>query len=146
VTVRLGRIKLWQFPVRAATGAFILNSGIGKRSADEETGARLRDFAAVAFPFFKQVPGDQFAKGLSSGEIALGAALLNPVVPPLLAGGALSAFSGGLLYMYWKSPGMHEEGSVRPTQQGTALAKDIWMFGIGTSLVLDALFSRRKKN
>ncbi len=33
---------------------------------------------------------------------------------------------------------MHEEGSPRPTQQGTAIAKDVWMLGIGTGLVLDA--------
>ncbi len=135
----LGRFKLWHLPLRVATGAFILNAGTGKRSADGQTAASLRDFAAVAFPFFKQVPADQFAKGLSSAEIALGAALLNPVVPPLLAGGALTAFSGGLLRMYWKSPAMHEEGSVRPTQQGTAIAKDVWMLGIGLSLVIDAL-------
>lgn len=141
----LGKFKLWHVPVRLVTGAFILNSGMGKRSADEETGARLRDFAAVAFPSFKQLPPEKFAKGLANGEIALGVALLNPLVPPVLAGGALTAFSGGLLKMYWKTPGMHEEGSIRPTQQGTAISKDVWMLGIGVSLLLDALTTRRKK-
>jgi hypothetical protein len=34
---------------------------------------------------------------------------------------------------------MHEEGSLRPTEQGTALAKDVWMLAIGSALVLDAL-------
>ena len=141
----LGRPKLWHLPVRLATGAFILNAGVGKRSADADTGTRLRDFATVAFPFFETVPGDQFAKGLSSGEIALGVALLNPFVPPLFAGAALTAFSGSLLLLYWKSPVMHHEASIRPTQQGTAIAKDVWMLGIGAALVIDALTPRRKR-
>jgi peptidoglycan/LPS O-acetylase OafA/YrhL len=34
---------------------------------------------------------------------------------------------------------MHEEGSLRPTVQGTALAKDVWTLAIGSALVLDAL-------
>jgi len=145
VKIPLGRPRLWHLPLRLATGVFILNAGVGKRSADEATGTRLRDFSTVAFPFFKKVPGDQFAKGLAGSEIALGIALLNPVVPPLIAGGALTAFSGSLLLIYWKSPTMHEEGSVRPTQLGTAIAKDVWMLGIGAALVIDALTPRRKK-
>ena len=33
---------------------------------------------------------------------------------------------------------MHAEGNPRPTQQGTALSKDVWMLGIGAGLVIDA--------
>ena len=144
--MRLGRPRLWHVPVRVATGAFILNAGIGKRSADEATGTRLRDFATVAFPFLKKVPPEQFAKGLAGGEMALGVALLNPIVPPLVAGGALTAFSGGLLMIYLRSPGMHLEGSIRPTQEGTAISKDVWMLGIGVSLLVDALTTKPKKH
>jgi hypothetical protein len=32
---------------------------------------------------------------------------------------------------------MRKEGSVFPTQQGTALAKDVWMLGIGVGLMAD---------
>ncbi len=46
--------------------------------------------------------------------------------------------------MWWKTPGMHQEGSPRPTQQGTAIAKDVWMFGIGTGLVIDAITSESR--
>jgi uncharacterized membrane protein YphA (DoxX/SURF4 family) len=125
--------------LRAVTGAFVLNSGVGKLSADEDTAKSLHGMAVGTYPVFGQIQPKVFAKGLAVGEIALGAALLLPVVPPLVAGGALAAFSGGLLNMYWHTPGMHEEGSPRPTQQGVPIAKDVWMFGIGTGLVADAL-------
>ena len=39
---------------------------------------------------------------------------------------------------------MHEEGSLRPTQQGTILAKDVWMLGIGVGFVVDAISHRKK--
>ena len=59
-------------------------------------------------------------------------------MPAGIAGLALIGFSGALLGMWWRTPGMHAEGSPRPTQQGTAIAKDVWMLGIGTGLVVDA--------
>jgi hypothetical protein len=34
---------------------------------------------------------------------------------------------------------MREPGSLRPTQQGTAISKDVWMAGIGTALMLDRM-------
>jgi hypothetical protein len=40
---------------------------------------------------------------------------------------------------------MHEPGSPRPTQQGTPIAKDVWMFGIGLGLVVDAVTSRVRR-
>jgi hypothetical protein len=39
--------------------------------------------------------------------------------------------------MYLKTPGMTLEDGIRPSPQGTALAKDIWMLGIAAALVLD---------
>ncbi len=44
--------------------------------------------------------------------------------------------------MYLKTPGMRREGSVRPSQQGTALAKDVWLLGIGLTLVADGMTER----
>ncbi len=77
-------------------------------------------------------------KALAIGEVALGGALLAPIVPAGLAGIGLTGFSGALLGMWWRTPGMHHEGSPRPTQQGIAIAKDVWMLGVGLSLVTDA--------
>lgn len=57
----------------------------------------------------------------------------------MVAGTALTAFSAGLLGLYLRTPAMREEGSLRPSQQGMAIAKDIWMFGIGLTLLIDGL-------
>jgi hypothetical protein len=133
--------KLRRAPVRIVSGAFILNSGLGKLNADDDTAKKLHSMAAGAYPVLEKLPPKPFAKALSIGEIALGGALLAPVIPAGLAGLALTGFSGALLGMYWRTPGMHAEGSPRPTMQGTAIAKDVWMLGIGTSLVIDAALS-----
>lgn len=136
--------KVRRSPGRLATGAFILNSGIGKWSADEETAGRLHGMAAGTYPFLQNIKPADFAKLLSAGEIALGAALLLPVVPAALAGAGLTAFSGALLGMYLRTPGLRRERSLRPSQQGVPLAKDVWMLGVGLGLLADALTDRRQ--
>jgi hypothetical protein len=40
---------------------------------------------------------------------------------------------------------MREAGSLRPTQQGIALAKDVWLTGIGASLLTDGLAERSSR-
>jgi hypothetical protein len=40
---------------------------------------------------------------------------------------------------------MRRDGSLRPSQQGTALAKDVWMLGIGLGLIADDLTSRCRR-
>ncbi len=124
---------------RLAAGAFILNAGLGKWSADEQAAARLHGMAIGTYPFLAKVKPKDFVRLLSVGEIALGSALLLPVVPAGAAGAGLAAFSAGLLGMYLRTPGMTRQDGVRPSQQGTALAKDVWMLGIGLGLVADAL-------
>ena len=128
---------------RIATGAFILNSGLGKRSADEGTAAGLHGFAAGTYPFLAKVPATTFAKALSTAEITLGAALLAPFVPTAIAGAALTGFSGGLLGLYLRTPGMTKPGKrVAPTQDGLPIAKDVWMLGIGMGLLTQGLTSK----
>ena len=135
-------VRARHLPPRLAAGAFILNSGIGKLSADEEAAARLHGFATGAYPFLGKLKPKDFVRLLAVSEIALGSALLLPVIPAAAAGGALAASSGGLLGLYARTPGMHQENSPRPTQQGTALAKDVWMMGIGLGLLIDDLTDR----
>src|SRR6478735_5997426 len=132
------RFRLWHVPLRLFTGAFILNSGLSKRNADPETAKHLHQFAAGAFPQFENVPADRFVEMLSNAEIALGATLLVPVVPPAVAGAALTAFSGGLLGLYWRTPTLHEPDDPRPTPEGIPIAKDTWMLAIGLALMADA--------
>jgi uncharacterized membrane protein YphA (DoxX/SURF4 family) len=129
--------KLRRAPERIVTGAFIINSGLSKLSADDDVSKGVHGMATGAYPAFGRVHHKAFTRALGVGETALGSALLLPFVRARWAGLGLMAFSGGLLGMYWRTPGTHQEGNPRPTQQGIALAKDVWMFGIGTSLFVD---------
>jgi hypothetical protein len=134
-------IKARQVPPRIATGAFILNSGISKLSADEATVGQLHGFAAGTYPFLNKLKPKDFVRILAASEITLGAALLIPVVPGLVAGAGLTAFAGGLLGLYANTPGMRKPGTPLPTQEGVALAKDVWMAGLGIGLIVDDLTS-----
>jgi len=131
--------KLRRAPTRIATGAFILNSGLQKLKADDETAKGVHGMASGAYPAFGTLEPKTFLRVLGVGETALGSALLLPIVPARLAGAGLLGFSGALLGMWWRTPGMHD--GLRPTQQGTALAKDSWMLGIGAGLLIDDLVS-----
>jgi hypothetical protein len=138
--------RLWHVPVRLATGAFILNSGLSKlRITDEETHKQLHGMASNAYPALEGIEPQNFTKALALGEVALGTALLTPVIGSGLAGAGLSAFSTGLLGLYWRIPGLRQPGSIRPSQEGMAIAKDSWMLGIGLGLLIDAVTGRRSK-
>ena len=139
----MSRFKLRRAPLRVATGAFILNSGLDKWQGDEQTAAQLHGFATGTYPFLKSIPPQQFAKGLATTEIALGALLLTPFVPTAVAGAALTAFSGGLLGLYLNTPGMRKPGSLAPTQDGLAIAKDVWLLGIGVGLLTRGTIDRK---
>lgn len=132
-----------QLPARLAAGAVILNSGINKSRADEKTAAGLHEFAKGTYPVVENIDPVRFTRLLSKAEIALGTALLLPIVPSFLAGAALSAFAGGLLGLYVRTPGMREEHTLRPTEQGLTLVKDVWLLGIGLSLVLEEAGANR---
>ncbi len=130
-------------PGRIAAGAFILNSGLGKWSADEETAARLQRMAAGTYPVLGKLRPRDFARLLAAAEVGLGTALLAPVVPAAVAGAGLATFSASLLGMYARTPALRRDGSKwRPAPQGIPLAKDVWMLGIGLGLLVDAVTDR----
>jgi hypothetical protein len=133
--------KLRRAPGRIATGAMILNSGLGKLKADEDTAKTLHAMASGAYPQLGKIQPKMFLKMLGTAEVALGTALLLPIVPAGLAGIALLGFSGGTLGMYWRTPALHPPGDPRPTPQGIVIAKDSWMLAIGVGLVIDAALS-----
>jgi len=136
-------MKLAHLPLRVATGAYILNSGMSKQGLEGQAAEGLHGMASDAIPPLKRIPPEQFAKILSTGEIALGAALLIPFVPSALVGAALAGFSAGLVQLYLKTPGMRQPGSLKPTQEGIGLAKDVWLVGAGLTLLLDGLPKRK---
>jgi hypothetical protein len=136
-------MKLAHLPLRVATGAYILNSGMSKQGLEGQAAEGLHGMASDAIPPLKRIQPEQFAKILSTGEIALGAALLIPFVPSALVGAALAGFSAGLVQLYLKTPGMRQPGSLKPTQEGIGLAKDVWLVGAGLTLLLDGLPKRK---
>lgn len=138
-------IRLRHVPQRVAAGAFIFNSGMSKRGADESTAAYLHQGAVTAFPQFEKVDPQTFARLLSASEIALGAALLAPFVPTGLAAAGLTAFSGSLVRMYLRTPGARQEGSLAPTPEGLPVAKDVWMLGMGVGMLVDAVRNRDRR-
>lgn len=139
------KLRASHIPLRLATGAFILNAGLDHLNMPEEQAGRLHGMATGAYPGLKRLDPAPFGQALAVGEVALGAALLVPFIPSSLVGLGLAAFSGSLLGLYAKTPGVHKEGSLRPTDQGTALAKDAWMAGIAAALVLDSATSSLAK-
>jgi hypothetical protein len=134
-----------QVPVRLIVGAFVLNSGLSKLKGGDETAEQTHGTATAAYPFLGSQDPRTFTRRLGAAEVALGTALLVPVVPSLVAGAALTAFSGGLAGLYLRLPGMREPGGIRPTQQGIPLAKDSWLLGIGSALVLEEIIHAREE-
>ena len=135
-------ITLSEIAPRISAGAFILNSGLGKRGADEGTAAGLHGFATGTYPFLKSVDPATFVKVLAYSEIAVGTALLTPFVPTAVAGALLTGFSGGLLGLYLNTPGMRKPGSPAPTQEGLSVAEDVWSLGIGVGLLTRGTIDR----
>ncbi|OUM40978.1 hypothetical protein [Arthrobacter sedimenti] len=129
--------QLSHIPLRLTTGAFILNSGLGKTNLDEGSAGYMQAMASKAFPQIGQLQAQQFGKALAASEIAIGSALLAPFIPSKLAGLALLAFSTGMMTMYFRTPELTQEDGIRPTQDGTSVAKDVWLVGVALSLLLD---------
>jgi hypothetical protein len=71
--------------------------------------------ASNAYPPLKALQPPTFLKAVSVGEVVI----------------------GGLLTMYARTPALREPGSIWPSQQGIAVAKDVWMLGIGLGLLLE---------
>ncbi len=130
-------MKLSNIPTRLAAGGYVLHSGMEKWGADADTAAGTHGLAAAAFPAVTSLDPVTFLKGLSVAEMATGAVLLAPFVKARTAGAALTAFAGGLVAMYARTPALRKPGSVWPTPQGIGVSKDVWLLGIGLGLLLD---------
>ena len=136
-------LKARDVPGRLAAGAYILHAGWEKWHGTPEYAAAIHGSASGAYPVLRGIEPTKFLRMLAAGELALGTALLTPKVPSKVAGAALTAFSGGLLAMYLRTPAMHKPGSIWPSPAGTAVSKDVWMLGIGLGLVASDATDKR---
>jgi uncharacterized membrane protein YphA (DoxX/SURF4 family) len=130
-------MRLRDIPTRLATGAYIAHSGWDKWHGGDELADGVHGMAAGAYPFLRSIQPTTFLKALAGAELAIGAVLVTPMAPNKLAGAALTAFAGGLMTMYLRTPALHKPGSVWPTPAGTGVSKDVWMLGIGLGLLAD---------
>lgn len=131
--------------LRAVPGAFILNSGLNKLKADEGKAQWLHGEAVKGLPFLKNIDPKTFTKFLSYGEITLASTLLAPFVSARVAGAGLSVFAAGLLSSYFGNPDNTEKDGIRPSGQGTILAKDSWLAAIGLALITAPVAARVKR-
>ncbi len=111
-------VKARDLPGRVTTGGYVLHSGLEKWHGDQARAEAVHRMAASAFPVLKDVPPARFLRVLAAGEIAVGTALIVPVIPGALAGAALTGFSGALLAMYGRTPVLRRPGSIWPSQAG----------------------------
>jgi uncharacterized membrane protein YphA (DoxX/SURF4 family) len=139
-------VKLRHLPLRLGAGAYILSSGVDKLSADADAATGYHAMAAGAYPFLADVDPKLLTKAVAGTEIALGTALLVPVLPRALVATGFTAFSAGLVGMYLRTPALRRgENDPRPSPQGVGIAKDVIMLGAAASYLLDALGSSAKK-
>ena len=61
------------------------------------------------------------------------------------ASGALAGFGAMLTGLYLNTPGMTQDDGIRPTADGTAVAKDVWLVGAGLTLATQSFLSGTKK-
>ena len=125
-------VKAWQLPPRLITGAYFLNAGLSKRDADDATAGQLHGFAVGTYPVLGKLDAKRFTGLLSTAEIAIGAALVVPVVPAWLAGAGLTAFALGTLGLYLRTPGMRQEGSLRPPSRASPWPRTPGWLGSGS--------------
>jgi hypothetical protein len=88
-------MRLSHLPVRTATGAYILNSGLSKRNLEGQAAEQVHGWASSAIPALGRIKPQLFVRLLSGAEMALGTALLVPVVPSAAVGVAMAGFSLG---------------------------------------------------
>jgi hypothetical protein len=122
-------VKARDLPARIATGGYILHSGLEKWRGDETRAKALHGVASNAFPVLQQIPPERFLRILAASEIAIGTALLVPVVPNAVAGAALTGFSGSLLAMYARTPAMRKPGSIWPSHTASPSARTSGCWG-----------------
>jgi uncharacterized membrane protein YkgB len=131
-------MALADLPLRGATGGFLAWSGV-RTLQRPQRGDALLTAAAHSAPALEDVFGAEparFARVVGAVELGLGAWVLSGAWRRA-AGLALAAYAAGPLSLIVTVPGNRVAGSRwEPSDQGTALAKDVWLLGAGLSLAL----------
>lgn len=129
--------------LRGVSGMYLVQSGLGKKDAPVEVYEHLKNMAATGIPQFKEWDSKTFGQLLWISEVGIGAMLLTPFVSKRLAGLALTAFSAGMLTMYFNNDNMTQDNGITPTEEGIPLSKDIWLAAMGAALVAQTKDSKK---
>ncbi len=121
--------------LRGVSGAYLIQSGLGKKDLPVEAYEGLQGMAASGIPQFSEWDAKTFGQFLWLSEVGIGTLLVTPIVNKRLAGAALLTFSAGMLSMYFRNDEMTQDDGIRPSQEGTALSKDVWLGAIGAALI-----------
>jgi len=136
-------VRTGHLPLRLTTGAVIPNSGLSKRAFPPGAAAGLQNMAANAVSVVRTMRPGTFDKTFSAAELTLGVALLTPVVPSALVGPRWPRSAVDCRPCTGRPRACTNRARsvppLRPTQDGTAVAKGVWMFGTGTALLADSL-------
>jgi hypothetical protein len=132
------------FPERFAAGIMLLNAGVGKVQGKQGDAGELHAAAVASFPAIDGIPPEQLSKILGASEMALGGALLLPFFGDGLAGAALTTFAAAMVSIDVRDPGLGREGGLLSRYKSGAIARDVWLLGIGLGLAADALRRRRR--
>lgn len=131
--------------LRGVSGAYLLQSGYGKLGLPVEAAEGMQGLAASGVPALGNMDADSFGKFVAYSELGIGAALVAPAVPNRLAGLALGTFSAGLLAIYFRNPVMTQEDGVRPSDDGMALSKDLFLAAMAGALVFGPTKGKKPK-
>lgn len=141
----MARARLTNLPIRIAAGVFMVRSGLRKLEAKTEPAGAGQGTADDGRPTPQGATGPRFAKAMGVAEVGLGGALLSPVVVgDAMAGLGLTAFAGGLLGLEARTPGVRPDGGSLPGWEDVAPPEDVWLAGIGLTLLLTSLGGRRR--
>lgn len=121
--------------LRGVSGAYFLQSGIGKLGMPAEAASGLQQFAATGVPQVSSLEPGIFGKVVSWSEIGVAASLLTPVVSNRVAGLALGAINAGFLSIYFRNDQMTQKDGIRPSEAGTGLSKDLFIAAIAGALI-----------
>ena len=125
-------VKAWQLPPRLITGVYFLNAGLSKRDADDATAGQLHGFASGTYPVLGRLDAKRFTGLLSTAEIAIGAALVVPLVPAWLAGAGLTAFALGTLGLYLRTPACARRVRCALPSRASRLPRTLGWLGSGS--------------
>ena len=95
-------MSLTQVPLRLATGAYIVNSGISKLGADDGTVQFLHGAAASTYPaLFKDMEAAKFARLLAVSEISVWAPSGDTSMPPQFTVRGVGLASGIAVWSFY---------------------------------------------